>query len=309
MSAIQLGPPPSLSDCPFCGNPPAVTWRRSNPKAGCATPACWGSKLPVICLDDAEQVAAWNMRASLAAAEVQPDHLAVSAEEEAATDAKLGLVLLPPIRVTTRAHALMLRIAEQRGLVLQAVVREALEPGEVMGAEAQPDAAIDAESLPAEEPAELPPLPMAAVPTLSEVVLPPIDRNRMIRYDAIRYVDGYPDSYVKEYALALLAAHPKQGVTPPPAAPAVPPVIHNAGSGAPVSRNDNGLAWMLANLLRDCVGPLEVSAALIEDEDGSERMEALIASVKYTLDQIDGARARIGTAPTTNGTAPQGGAS
>lgn len=44
-----------------------------------------------------------------------------------------GLVALPPIRVSEGAHALMSRIAEVRGMTLQDVVRDALEPGEVMG--------------------------------------------------------------------------------------------------------------------------------------------------------------------------------
>lgn len=34
--------------------------------------------------------------------------------------------------------------------------------------------------------------------------LPDLDPKRMLGYDAIRYVAGYPESYVKEYAAALL---------------------------------------------------------------------------------------------------------
>jgi hypothetical protein len=41
------------------------------------------------------------------------------------------------------------------------------------------------------------------------------------------------------------------------------------------------------DLLREVVGPLEVSAAIIEDEDGGATSEALIASVKRCVEQFD----------------------
>ena len=54
---------PSLLPCPFCGEKPAVVWRKNNPRAGCKTDGCWGAKLPAIALDVPEQVSAWNLRA------------------------------------------------------------------------------------------------------------------------------------------------------------------------------------------------------------------------------------------------------
>lgn len=70
------------------------------------------------------------------AQQTQPaDHTPVGPEVEAAVDKKLGIVLLPPIRVSVQVHAMLQAIATARGMVLQAVVREALEPGEVMGAQ------------------------------------------------------------------------------------------------------------------------------------------------------------------------------
>lgn len=59
---------------------------------------------------------------------------AKAAPAPAGLDAALGLVLLPPIRVSERSHAVLTRIAAARGMTLQAVAREALEPGETTGA-------------------------------------------------------------------------------------------------------------------------------------------------------------------------------
>lgn len=58
----NLPPPPHLENCPFCGKPPVITWRRSNPRAGCKTDDCWGSKLPGIALDIPDEIDAWNTR-------------------------------------------------------------------------------------------------------------------------------------------------------------------------------------------------------------------------------------------------------
>lgn len=58
----ELGPPPELKPCPFCGNPLTVRWRRINPKASCTTENCWGARLPTLTLDVPEAVAAWNTR-------------------------------------------------------------------------------------------------------------------------------------------------------------------------------------------------------------------------------------------------------
>lgn len=58
----QNDKPPELKPCPFCGQPLNVRWRKMNPKANCATPGCWGGKLPVLQLDIPEFVEAWNTR-------------------------------------------------------------------------------------------------------------------------------------------------------------------------------------------------------------------------------------------------------
>lgn len=57
----------------------------------------------------------------------------LSAAESAAIDEKLGLVQLPPIRISKANHELLSRIAESQGLIIQAVVRDLLEPGETAG--------------------------------------------------------------------------------------------------------------------------------------------------------------------------------
>jgi hypothetical protein len=57
----------------------------------------------------------------------------LSAAESAAVDEKLGLVQLPPIRISKANHELLSRIAESQGLIIQAVVRDLLEPGETAG--------------------------------------------------------------------------------------------------------------------------------------------------------------------------------
>ena len=51
-----------LKDCPFCGAQPVYDRRPYNPSAGCKTDGCWGGRLPLINLDDPEQVAQWNSR-------------------------------------------------------------------------------------------------------------------------------------------------------------------------------------------------------------------------------------------------------
>lgn len=58
----------SLLACPFCGARPVASIRGANdramnPKAKCETDGCMGGKLPVICLDVPDHVAAWNTRA------------------------------------------------------------------------------------------------------------------------------------------------------------------------------------------------------------------------------------------------------
>ena len=60
----------SLKGCPFCGIALTANIRGAgdvapNPKASCKTEGCYGSRLPVLCLDIPEDVAAWNFRAAL----------------------------------------------------------------------------------------------------------------------------------------------------------------------------------------------------------------------------------------------------
>jgi len=56
------------------------------------------------------------------------DHVPAGTEAEAATDAKLGLVMLPPIRVDRATHAALQQAAKARGVILPAIVRERLAP-------------------------------------------------------------------------------------------------------------------------------------------------------------------------------------
>lgn len=54
-----------------------------------------------------------------------PSHVAVA--ESPNTDAALGLVELPPIRISASLHAGLVKAAEARGVIVQALVRECLE--------------------------------------------------------------------------------------------------------------------------------------------------------------------------------------
>lgn len=47
----DMDTPPKLEDCPFCGKPPEVVWRKFNPRGRCKTEGCMGSRLPAISLD------------------------------------------------------------------------------------------------------------------------------------------------------------------------------------------------------------------------------------------------------------------
>jgi len=55
-----------------------------------------------------------------------PDHVPVSSEQEAETDAKLGIELLPPIRVPAVTAALIKKFAALEGVIVQAIVRDVL---------------------------------------------------------------------------------------------------------------------------------------------------------------------------------------
>jgi hypothetical protein len=61
---------------------------------------------------------------------------------------------------------------------------------------------------------------------------------------------------------------------------AAPPV-------APAPAREAGTLKVAVDLLREVVGPLEVSAAIIEDEDGGEAIESLINNVKRCVEQFD----------------------
>jgi hypothetical protein len=64
-----------------------------------------------------------------------PEHVPVSPEHEAAIDAAVGLVLLPPIRVTTEVYTELKAASEASGLIVQAVVRERISaPSPAVGA-------------------------------------------------------------------------------------------------------------------------------------------------------------------------------
>lgn len=59
----------SLKGCPFCGKQLTASVRGSgdnapNPKASCKTEGCYGARLPVLCLDIPEDVAAFNRRSN-----------------------------------------------------------------------------------------------------------------------------------------------------------------------------------------------------------------------------------------------------
>jgi hypothetical protein len=55
----------------------------------------------------------------------------------------------------------------------------------------------------------------------------------------------------------------------------------------PVAAPSAGTLKVAVDLLREVVGPLEVSAAIIEDEDGGEAIESLIDNVKRYVEQFD----------------------
>ena len=51
-----------LKPCPFCGKPLTVTARRHNPHARCRTENCKGAQLPLLNLDQPEDIERWNRR-------------------------------------------------------------------------------------------------------------------------------------------------------------------------------------------------------------------------------------------------------
>jgi nitroreductase len=59
---------------------------------------------------------------------------------------------------------------------------------------------------------------------------------------------------------------------------------------APAAQAELGVAAVFANLLRDCVGPLEISAAVIESDD-DDQMTSLLDRLRSTLSQWDAVRA------------------
>lgn len=53
-----------------------------------------------------------------------PDHIPAGPEIEASVDAKLGLVLLPPIRVDMETYAAIEKLSKANGMIVQATVRD-----------------------------------------------------------------------------------------------------------------------------------------------------------------------------------------
>jgi hypothetical protein len=53
----------NLKPCPFCGKPPYERRAKYNPYARCKTEGCKGGQLPIIKLDDQNDIEAWNTRA------------------------------------------------------------------------------------------------------------------------------------------------------------------------------------------------------------------------------------------------------
>ena len=60
-----------------------------------------------------------------------------------------------------------------------------------------------------------------------------------------------------------------------------------------------GRLKVAVDLLREAVGPLEVSAATVESEDGNAAIEDFISNVKRCVEQFD--RAALNTTNTTTG--------
>lgn len=53
---------PHLEPCPFCGNPLKEDWRKYNPHARCVTEGCKGKQLPLLNLDQQDDIDRWNTR-------------------------------------------------------------------------------------------------------------------------------------------------------------------------------------------------------------------------------------------------------
>lgn len=68
-----------LHPCPFCGEALQINQRKHNPFARCATAGCVGGKLPLLNIELAEDVEAWNRRAAIAQqpAQAVPDGYAL----------------------------------------------------------------------------------------------------------------------------------------------------------------------------------------------------------------------------------------
>lgn len=214
------------------------------------------------------------------------------------------------------------------------------------------EAVIDAKSLPAEEPTELPPLPMAdgyfrIIGGESEEVFTAATLRqfgtRCMRLTPRLPVAAAPQPYVPPLAkyphLATrrdleteidalhAAARRARAATPPPA---VPPMIHNASSGAPVSHNVAAGAqpltgWEPIDLgkVRDADSAFWLATKCGQvffgtyqwkqgrNPDGFETVGAgRISAEDVTHTMLFEAPRHpdlgIGAAPTTNGTAPKG---
>jgi hypothetical protein len=67
----------------------------------------------------------------------------------------------------------------------------------------------------------------------------------------------------------------------------------------PAPAAPSGVLKVAVDLLREVVGPLEVSAAVIEDEDGGEAIETLIGNVTRFVEQFDRAAPAAPSVPET----------
>lgn len=66
-----------LKSCPFCGKPLFEKHRKANPYALCKTEGCKGAQLPMLNLDQPDDIDAWNQRIAPAAPQGEAEYLDV----------------------------------------------------------------------------------------------------------------------------------------------------------------------------------------------------------------------------------------
>jgi hypothetical protein len=89
-----------------------------------------GVEVPAFPLGCAHDVERQRFIDAVNAAAAQPVPQPVATEESSAIDATLGLVTLPPIRVSVEQHAELQSSAQAQGVILQALVRDRLTAGQ-----------------------------------------------------------------------------------------------------------------------------------------------------------------------------------